>query len=217
MGTLTAGLDPTTVLIVDESLILVHAIADQISRQPDLQGVARSAPHCVPDEIPSAPPPSVAVINPLQTTLSPEELVQIYRDTNGVGVLLAYLPEDAAVAALACILAGFSAAVSRDTPIEELVSAISTVIAGGIFSDELFGPLSETMVAPEPQQRDPFKLTPREQSVLEGVARGASSKEVARLLGISPKTVDTHRARAMRKLGLTGRSALVEHSRINGW
>ncbi|ETX26869.1 response regulator transcription factor [Roseivivax isoporae] len=205
------------ILIVDESLILVHAIADAVSRQPDMQGLGRSAPHCIPRDIPTSPPPTIAVLNPLQGDLAPSDLVQHFREDRGVQDLVAYLPQDAACAAHACLRAGFAAVVSRDRSMDKLVTAISTVLADGIYADEQYGPLSDTMIAPEPKAQDPFGLTPREQSVLEGVARGASSKEVARDLGISPKTVETHRARAMRKLGLTARSELVEHSRLNGW
>ena len=44
-------------------------------------------------------------------------------------------------------------------------------------------------------------LTPRERVALAHIVRGASSKEAARALGISPRTMDFHRANVMRKLG----------------
>jgi two-component system response regulator NreC len=53
------------------------------------------------------------------------------------------------------------------------------------------------------------QLSTREQEVLALTAEGFSSKEIGEKLFISPKTVDTYRARIMEKLGLTHRSELV--------
>ncbi len=52
-------------------------------------------------------------------------------------------------------------------------------------------------------------LTPRERVVLAQIVKGASSKEVARVLDISPRTVDFHRANVMQKLGARNTAALV--------
>lgn len=53
------------------------------------------------------------------------------------------------------------------------------------------------------------RLTPREREVLGGLLRAQSSKEIARRIGINPKTVDVHRANLMKKLGATGTGDLV--------
>jgi DNA-binding NarL/FixJ family response regulator len=60
---------------------------------------------------------------------------------------------------------------------------------------------------PTPTFRDP--LTPREREVVQLLAEGKSSKEVAVVLGLSVKTAETHRANVMRKLNLHSVSALV--------
>ena len=52
-------------------------------------------------------------------------------------------------------------------------------------------------------------LTPRERQVLAEVMAGASNKEVGRKLGISPRTVEVHRARVMEKLGAKNACDLV--------
>ena len=61
------------------------------------------------------------------------------------------------------------------------------------------------------------ELTAREGEVLRLVARGHSNKEVGVALEISVKTVETHKANAMAKLGLTGRAALVRFALDQGW
>ena len=54
---------------------------------------------------------------------------------------------------------------------------------------------------------DPATLTPREQELLRLVARGRSGKQVARQLGISPKTVERHKTRIFAKLGVPNQAA----------
>lgn len=53
------------------------------------------------------------------------------------------------------------------------------------------------------------ELTPREREVLQLIARGQSNKEAGRALGISPRTVEGHRASVMEKLGARNAADLV--------
>jgi FixJ family two-component response regulator len=59
-------------------------------------------------------------------------------------------------------------------------------------------------------------LTPREREVLEQIARGASNKEAGRTLGISPRTIEVHRARIMEKIGARNAADLVRIVLDNG-
>ena len=59
-------------------------------------------------------------------------------------------------------------------------------------------------------------LTRRQREVLRLVGRGKSTKEIAILMGLSPKTVETHRARLMQVLGLRGINALTHFAIRNG-
>lgn len=57
--------------------------------------------------------------------------------------------------------------------------------------------------------RDYAQLTPRERQVLQLIAEGASNKEAGRELGISPRTIEVHRARVMEKLGARNAADLM--------
>jgi DNA-binding NarL/FixJ family response regulator len=60
------------------------------------------------------------------------------------------------------------------------------------------------------------RLTPRLREVLQLIAEGNTSKEIARILGTSPKTVENHRARLMRCLGISDIAGLVRYAIQNG-
>jgi DNA-binding NarL/FixJ family response regulator len=79
----------------------------------------------------------------------------------------------------------------------------------GIAAEVLLGSYLETGDEATP-------LSPRERDVVRLVARSSSNKQIAHTLGISIKTVETHRTAAMRKVGVTSVAALVRYAVQNG-
>lgn len=91
--------------------------------------------------------------------------------------------------------------------LDDLVRALRAVAAGGRF----LGPEAQQVVARGlPDDTDELdRLTPREREVLQLVAEGRTNREIARSLGVAPKTVDAHRTRLMQKLDLHDGRALT--------
>jgi DNA-binding NarL/FixJ family response regulator len=117
--------------------------------------------------------------------------------------------------------AGAAGYVLKRTAAFELVAALKTVARGGTYVDpSLAGDLltrqSREKRSPGPTDA-PSSLTPREDEVIRLVAVGHSNKEIGEKLEISVKTVETHRANAMAKLGLRSRAALVRFALNEGW
>lgn len=107
--------------------------------------------------------------------------------------------------------AGARGYVLKDAPAAEIVSAIDAVAAGGTFlSAAVSGRLFRGQ-SPKPV------LTPRESEILSKLGQGASSKQIARELDLSVRTVEAHRQSIKRKLALDGQAELiryaVEHAR----
>jgi two-component system response regulator NreC len=115
--------------------------------------------------------------------------------------------------------AGGSGYVNKRSADEELIEAIRTVASGEVFlypsgAKLLLRGLKQKA---EPGQADPLeKLTEREREVLGYTVEGFSSSEIGKKLFISPKTVDTYRARIMEKLNLHHRSELVRFALQTG-
>jgi two-component system response regulator NreC len=109
--------------------------------------------------------------------------------------------------------AGASGFVRKTNADVDLLSAIRTVAGGEVF---LYPSATRVLLrkyqqARAPQDPGPLdKLSEREREVLTLTAEGYSSAEIGKKLFLSPKTVDTYRARMMQKLGLTHRAELVK-------
>ena len=91
----------------------------------------------------------------------------------------------------------------------ELERAIITVYEGGkYFSPVVTNILAEAVSKPEPG--DTAEVTPREKEVLELVAKGNSTKQIADLLGISIRTVESHRINMLKKMKVNNTAGLIK-------
>ena len=108
--------------------------------------------------------------------------------------------------------AGASGYVLKEAADTEVVSAVRAVARGERYVDPVLG---ARLVAAEAEERrraaaDP--LSEREREVLRLLALGHTNQEIAKMLYISVRTAETHRAHIMRKLGLSSRAELVRHA-----
>jgi DNA-binding NarL/FixJ family response regulator len=105
---------------------------------------------------------------------------------------------------------GAAGYVLKDDAAVELGAAIASVRQGQRFRSAKLGRRAAARAASD----DP--LTPREREVLRGIASGLTNKEVAADLGISHRTVETHRENVMRKLGITTVPGLTRYAIDHG-
>ncbi|MGH9800703.1 MAG: LuxR C-terminal-related transcriptional regulator, partial [Blastocatellia bacterium] len=109
--------------------------------------------------------------------------------------------------------------VLKDSQAADLIQAVKEVLAGNRY---LSPPLSERALElylrkVESVPDDPYDLlTTREREVLQLVAEGCTSSEIANRLFISPRTAEGHRANLMRKLGLQNNAELIRFALKRG-
>ena len=110
--------------------------------------------------------------------------------------------------------AGARGYVLKDSPASEIVAAIEAIAAGGTFLSPAVSRRLFRNQAPRPL------LSSRESQILSALARGLSSKLIAREMDVSVRTVEAHRQSIKRKLALEGQAELikyaVEHARVHG-
>lgn len=111
--------------------------------------------------------------------------------------------------------AGAAGFVSKDSAFEELVQAIRTVQSGQVYlSPSAAGVVVDDYVrhAGQPEASAFSSLTTREREVLQLMAEGRSTKQIALDLGVSTKTVETHRRQIMEKLDLYSVAELTKYA-----
>ncbi|HKR15479.1 MAG TPA: response regulator transcription factor [Pyrinomonadaceae bacterium] len=116
--------------------------------------------------------------------------------------------------------AGASGYVLKQSASKELLDAIRIVAAGGRHLDpavagKVIGGFARQRSKTDSVSQD--NLTERETEVLRLIALGYSNKEIAARLEISVKTVEVHRANAMRKLEMRSRIDIVRYAMLQGW
>jgi len=128
-------------------------------------------------------------------------------------ILLTMHTEDPYV--MEALRAGIKGYVLKTQPSTDLVQAIQEVSRGriylspGISRTVVDAYLAKTELPPDP-------LSPREREVLQLVAEGKTTKEIARLLGVSVKTAENHRTRIMAKLDIHETAGLVRYAIRHG-
>jgi DNA-binding NarL/FixJ family response regulator len=122
--------------------------------------------------------------------------------------LLALSMLDSAHVVKRAVAAGASGYVMKDAPAQELAQSVHGVMATGTY----FSPgIAQRLLAPaQPPNED--DLTDRQLEILTLIAHGKASKEIAFELGLSPKTVDVHRARIMERLRLNDIASLTRYA-----
>lgn len=112
--------------------------------------------------------------------------------------------------------AGGRGYVMKDTPPDRLLEAIRTVLAGGIFASQtVTNHFLKALSSGKNMSQPSFpleRLTDREMEVFELIGQAKSNHEIASRLGISPRTLDAHRAHIREKLGLADSNELTRHA-----
>jgi DNA-binding NarL/FixJ family response regulator len=110
---------------------------------------------------------------------------------------------DKAEYVMQAIQAGARGYVLKDAPAMDIITAIDTVMSGGIYYS---AGLAKQLSRPMPPA---LLLTPREREVLQCIATGKSNKHIARDMNLSVRTIETHRLNIKRKLGIEGQADLI--------
>jgi two-component system response regulator NreC len=111
------------------------------------------------------------------------------------------------------LAAGVSGYVLKQSSSDELLRAIRAAASHEQYVD----PACRERMQRKPAEHEHPTLTPREREVLRLMAVGHSNKDIGSMLAISVKTVEVHKANAMRKLRLGGRTDVVRYAVLHEW
>jgi len=197
------------VLLADDHRMVAEGLKSLLTPDFDLVGVVEDG-RALLREV-AALRPDVVVTDITMPHLSGiEALARLREDFPTVRVVILTMHQDVAYARRAFAL-GASGYVLKNAAPEELVLAIRAALANRTFvTPQLTSALLQAAGRDPQRAGDPVAaMTPRQREVLRLFAEGRTAKEIGAELGISPRTVETHKYELMRTLGVKTSAELV--------
>ena len=197
------------VILADDHVIVRQGLAALLQAEPDIDLLAQAANGASAWDLIATHQPDIAI---LDLSMPQATGIEVARRVEAAALdtrcLLLTMHDDAA-AALEAQEAGAAGYILKDNSFEELILAVRGIAAGGTFVSPS---IRAKLRALQRNGQTHPALSDREREVLRLVALGHSSKEIARVLAISPRTVDTYRNRLMHKLGLHSVADVVRYA-----
>jgi len=202
-------------VIADDHEISRIGIRRLLSISPEIEIVAEAVHGGQTVDLVKSLKPDVVLMDVMMPGVSGIEAAQrIKQDIADVMVIMLSSADDAQSVERA-LFAGADGYLSKEVTSQELVDAIRTVMLGErVFSRSVLNRL-EGKAQSSSEGDMPISLTKREEEIVALVAKGMTSQEIAKKLFISPRTVETHRARIMDKLGVNNAAGLVRFALLH--
>ena len=204
------------VFLIDDHAVLRHGLRMLIDNQPDMHVVGESdRGRGVVPQLTAARAGIVVLDISMPDMSGPRVAAELREQLPDVRMIaLTRHGEKAYVQQM--LQAGASGYVLKQTAADVLISAIRAVAAGETYIDRaVAGKLIPSSGGTRSSSGE--TLTPREREIVTMVAYGHTNKEISSTLGITVKTVETHKTNIMQKLELTSRAELVRFAITQGW
>jgi DNA-binding NarL/FixJ family response regulator len=198
------------VLIADDHGIVRSGLRLLLERQADIEVVAEAADGAEARELAIRERPDLAILDVKMPKLTGLQATrEIKRQAPEVSVLILSMHDDERYL-FEALKAGASGYVLKAQADTDLLAAIRAVERGEPFlTPEAQRTLIKDVLERGSSGED---LTPREEEIVKLVAEANTTKQIAEVLHLSEKTVENHRANAMRKLGMRDRVELVRYA-----
>jgi DNA-binding NarL/FixJ family response regulator len=204
---------PTRVVLADNHALVRQGLRALLEREGFLViGEAADGQEAI--RLVSGTKPDVAIFDISMPQLNGLDAArQLQKVSQAKIILLTRHDEDPYITE--ALRAGARGYVLKTQAATDLVQAIHQVLRGGVYlSPGISRAVVEAYLSKSEPAADP--LTARERQVLQMIGEGNSTKDVARVLGISVKTAESHRARLMRKLDIHETASLVRYAIRHG-
>ncbi len=204
------------VLLADDHPIVSEGLQSLLSARFDVVGVVEDGQALLEAARTLAPDVVVADISmPLVNGI--EATRRLQREQPQIKVVILTMHREEAYARRA-LEAGASGYVLKVSAADELLTAVDAALAGTTFvTPELAGVLDGRVAGMQGSDAsEPRSLTPRQREILQLLAAGRTAKEIGAILGISARTVESHKYELMEALGLERSAELVQFAVKHG-
>jgi DNA-binding NarL/FixJ family response regulator len=199
------------IILADDHKIIRDGLRSLLAKQHDMEVVAEAEDGRTAVQLARELSPTVIVMDIAMPDLNGVEATRQVLDADpSIKVVALSMQSDGPVVRR-MFQAGASGYLLKDCAFEELVKAIRTVLTGRTYlSPDIAGVVVRNLSSPEPSMASP--LTAKEREVLQLIAEGKSTKEIAAVLSVSVKTIDTHRQHIMDKLDIHNVAELTRYA-----
>lgn len=206
------------VLLVEDHETVRQGLRMVLEAQHDIEVIAEAANGRLAIEQSEQHNPDVVVLDLSMPEMNGLAAAQEIKQRRPHTAIVALTRHDDLAFVDALMKAGASGYVLKQSPTVELLDAVRTARAGGSYIDRALRTRAAREHVDELETSERVaSVSEREKRVLRMMAVGHSNKEIAVELDISIRTVEVHKANAMRKLRLRGRIDVVRFAVLHGW
>ncbi|MEO8617229.1 MAG: response regulator transcription factor [Luteolibacter sp.] len=207
---------PTRIVIVDDHPMVRERLVELIDREPDLEVCGEAEDRHEALEIIASTRPALAIVDlTLKTTLG-IELIKDLQSRQPEVMILVVSMQDELIHAERCIRAGARGYITKQQASRHVMQAIRQVLAGEIYLSQTAATQLLSRSTRRPAGSNSFiatsLLADRELQVFELTGKGHSTRQIADLLALDVKTIETYRARIKEKMGLKDGTELLQRA-----
>jgi len=205
------------ILLVDDHPVVRDGLRALLGAQADIEVVGDAANGREALSLARRVHPDVVIMDIAMPELNGIETTLLMHETCPEAKVLILSMHSTTEHIFRALQSGVRGYLLKDSAGAEVVSAIRAVHSGGRYlSQKITASVVDDYIAERHRVSPLETLNVRERQILQLVAEGKSSAEVAAMLFLSPKTVDTYRSRVMHKLGISDLPSLVKFAIQNG-
>ncbi|HEX5438022.1 MAG TPA: response regulator transcription factor [Gemmatimonadaceae bacterium] len=204
------------IVVADDHPVVREGLAAMLETQPDFEIVAQAGSGAAALDAVATHDPDVLLLDLQMPEMDGVSVLRQLRDARARTRVIVFTVFDTDERIVAAVQAGAAGYLLKGAPRADLFAAVRVVAAGG----SLLAPVAASSVLGRVRHEGPHgagtdapdappALTPREQAVLEQLARGRGNKQIARSLGITERTVKFHVSAVFTKLGASNRTEAV--------
>jgi two-component system, NarL family, response regulator NreC len=214
---LKEGSMPVRVALIDDHPIVRQGLRNLLQTEPSFAVVGEADDGVTGVELVQRVKPDVLIVDLMMPGLNGLDLIkQVLKRQPKLRILVLSMQsaDSYVVEALNCGAAGY---VLKETGPSEIIRAIHTVVAGDRYLSPKLSERLLTSSAGKKRMTDPYEtLTPREREILHLIIEGNTSPQIAKKLVLSPRTVELHRSRIMKKLDLHNQTDIFRYALERG-
>jgi DNA-binding NarL/FixJ family response regulator len=199
-------------LLVDDHALVRAGIRSLLEKMPEVEVIAEAGDGRTALDLAREHRPDVVLMDLAMSELNGlEATARLKKDlpTTHVIILSMHTNEEYVVQALRAGAAGY---LVKDAAATELQVALRTVLRGEQYLSPSISPAAVAEYEARANDGPAAHLTPRQREILQLIAEGKNTKEIAYMLGVSVKTVETHRALLMVRLKIFDVPGLVRYA-----